>query len=89
MDGLRGDVTMLSHAEQRRFMRELNKQGGDVPSIRTRFLSKRRRHRSKSTCKKELSEILRLGHWLRRPLSDRSGLKRLWHLSSAEAAARR
>jgi hypothetical protein len=32
MDRLRGDVTMLSHAEQRRFMRELNKQSGDVPS---------------------------------------------------------
>jgi hypothetical protein len=34
MDRLRGDVTMLSHAEQRRFMRGLNKQSGDVPSSR-------------------------------------------------------
>ena len=32
MDRLRGDVTMLSHAEQRRFMRELNKQSDDVPA---------------------------------------------------------
>jgi hypothetical protein len=32
MDRLRGDITMLSHAEERRFMRELNKQSGDVPA---------------------------------------------------------
>jgi hypothetical protein len=32
LDRLRGDVTMLSHAEQRRFMRELNKQSDDVPA---------------------------------------------------------
>jgi hypothetical protein len=33
MDRLRGDVTMLSHAEQRRFMRELNQQSvGVVPA---------------------------------------------------------
>jgi hypothetical protein len=32
MDRLRSDVTMLSHAEQRRFMRELNKQSDDVPA---------------------------------------------------------
>jgi hypothetical protein len=32
MDRLRGDVTMLSHAEERRFIRELNKPSGDVPS---------------------------------------------------------
>ena len=32
MDRLRGDVTMLSHAEQRRFMRQLNQQSGDVPA---------------------------------------------------------
>jgi hypothetical protein len=40
MDGLRGEVTMLSHAEQRRFMRELNKQGGDVPSTGRDFSPK-------------------------------------------------
>jgi hypothetical protein len=33
MDRLRGDVTVLSHAEQRRFMRELNKQSDDVPTL--------------------------------------------------------
>jgi hypothetical protein len=32
MDRLRGDVTMLSDAEQRRFMRQLNQQSGDVPA---------------------------------------------------------
>jgi hypothetical protein len=32
MDRLRGDVATLSHAEQRRLMRELNKQSSDVPS---------------------------------------------------------
>jgi hypothetical protein len=33
MDRLRGDVTALSHAEQRRFMRELNKQSDYVPAL--------------------------------------------------------
>jgi hypothetical protein len=33
MDRLRGDITMLSHAEQRRFMRDLNQQSvGIVPA---------------------------------------------------------
>jgi hypothetical protein len=32
MDRLRGDVAMLLNAEERRFMRELNKQSGDVPA---------------------------------------------------------
>ena len=40
MDRLRADVTTLSHAEQRRFMRELNKQSDDVPSTGRDFSPK-------------------------------------------------
>jgi hypothetical protein len=64
MDRLRGDVTTLSHAEQRRFMRELNKQSGDVPSSGRDF-SPKGNDTDPNLPAKKASDILRFEHWLR------------------------
>jgi len=41
MDRLRGDIASLSHAEQRRFMRELNQQSAGVVPASGRDLSQK------------------------------------------------
>ena len=61
MDRLRGDVTTLSHAEQRRFMRELNKQSGDVPASGRDF-SPKGNDTDPNIPEKKASAILRFEH---------------------------
>jgi hypothetical protein len=61
MDRLRGGVTMLSHAEQRRFMRRLNQQSSDVPATGHDFLQKATTQ-IQICLQKKASEILRLEH---------------------------